>query len=305
MIAPPSPFSTTIPNFQIAWDSTSLGWLKTCPRLYYYSMIEGWQPKNKSHHLVFGGHYAKGVERYAQAVVKVVRLAMEETWDAETGQPWESGDPYKNRYTLIRTLIWNLDDRAESPWSTTILSNGKPAVELSFNFDVFDFAGEAISLSGHMDEIVENAADPGKRWVKDDKTTRSAPDANYFAKYSPDNQMTLYTIAGGMILGDKLDGVLVRAAQIGVGFARFATQPTSRPKAVLEEWLGDLRYWISQAHHFATTNHWPMNDTACHKYTGCAFRRVCSVSPSHRKSWLEADFERRVWNPLDARGDDV
>ena len=30
-----SSFSTEIPNLQLAWDSTSLGLLKECPRKYY------------------------------------------------------------------------------------------------------------------------------------------------------------------------------------------------------------------------------------------------------------------------------
>jgi hypothetical protein len=49
---------------QFAWDSTSLGWLKTCPRLYQYSMIEGWRSSAKSVHLEFGGLYHSGLEMY-------------------------------------------------------------------------------------------------------------------------------------------------------------------------------------------------------------------------------------------------
>jgi hypothetical protein len=217
-----------------------------------------------------------------------------------TQRGWESGNEIKNRYTLVRTLIWNLDERKDSAWKTVILSSGKPAVELSFNFHVFDIDGESISLSGHMDELVENTR---QVWVKDDKTTKSALTANYFNGYTPDNQMTLYTIAGKVIYGADVSGVLVRAAQIGVGFSRFATQQVSRPKAVLEEWIGDTKYWITQARNFALNNHWPMNDTACNKFMGCPFRKVCGVSPSHRKAWLEQDFVKREWNPLQARGD--
>jgi hypothetical protein len=38
-------------KIQFAIDSTSLGYLKTCPRLYEYIMIEGWSPKDDSVHL--------------------------------------------------------------------------------------------------------------------------------------------------------------------------------------------------------------------------------------------------------------
>ena len=45
-----SPF---LPGTQImyAWDSTALGLLKTCPRLYQYTIIEGWGSRDESIHL--------------------------------------------------------------------------------------------------------------------------------------------------------------------------------------------------------------------------------------------------------------
>lgn len=309
----PSPFSPNVPNFQTAWDSTSLSWLKKCARLYQYQMIEQWSPRSKGIHLYFGGIYASGVERYAHsraaglshdaAVLAMVKWALEATgeWDAEGNwTPWSSDDPFKNRYTLLRSLVWRVDDSEDSPWTTVTLANGKPAVELSFNFHAFDVEGEPISLSGHMDSLVTN---DGRVWVADDKTTKGALDAKYFAQYNPSNQMSLYTIAARVIYGQSIAGVLIRGAQIGVGFTRFATQPTSRPQAVLDEWLADTRHYVTLARQYAIAGYWPMNDTACGDFGGCSFRKVCSVSPSHRKSWLEADFVKREWNPLSARGD--
>lgn len=313
-IIPSSPFSATLPQFQIAWDSTSLGWLKTCPRMYQYQMLEQWSPRSKGIHLAFGGWYAAALERYAHlraegtshdaATVAVVRWLLAETWlpsDIETGAPgpWESNDPYKNRYTLIRSFVWNVEERLTSPFTTVILANGKPAVELSFSFHAFDIGGEPISLCGHLDEVVE--AD-GQRWVRDDKTTKSALTSLYFAGYTPNNQMSLYSIAGKIILGEPVRGVLVKAAQIGAGFTRFATQQVPRTEAVLTEWLASTRRTIALAREYAEEGFWPMNDTSCDKFGGCPFRRVCSVSPSHRQAWLEQDFIKHEWNPLKARG---
>jgi hypothetical protein len=64
----PPPF---LPDTQIqyAWDSTSLGWLKTCPRLYQYSMLEGWRSRGESVHLKFGQLYHSGLELYDKARV--------------------------------------------------------------------------------------------------------------------------------------------------------------------------------------------------------------------------------------------
>jgi hypothetical protein len=307
----PSPFSLTVPNFQTSWDSTSLGWYKKCPKYYQYTMLQGWISRSKSIHLIFGGWYASGVERYAHAratgmshedaTIHMVRWVLENSGVREsdgTFIPWDSGDTLKNRYTLVRSLVWNVEDRLGTPFQTLILANGRPAVELSFDFPLFELEGEVISYSGHMDEVVtfEN-----HEWVKDDKTTKNALDANYRQTFSPDNQMSGYTIAGKIVLARPVQGVLVRAAQIGVNFNRFTTFPVPRPQAVLDEWTKDAQIVIARAREDAVRGHWPMNDKACF---GCEFRRVCSVSHSHRAAWLKDDFlQRPPWNPLEARGD--
>lgn len=313
MTEAPAPFSTRIPKWQTSWDSTSLGLLKECAAKYHYQIIEHWSPRSKGIHLYFGGLYASGVERYAHyvaegsshdtALVRMVRWVLENSGERdESGvwTAWDSQDPYKNRYTLIRTLVWNCEDRLTSPFKTVILANNKPAVELTFNFAAFEIEGETISLSGHMDELVEF---DGECFVKDDKTTKGPLTASYFQQYSPNNQMSLYTLAGQVILDKPVRGVLIRAAQIGVNFSRFQTAQVPRPKAVLTEWFHDTEIWIRLARQFALADHFPRNDKSCGNYGGCPFQKVCSISPSHRQAWLEQDFEKREWNPLSPRGD--
>jgi len=312
-----SPFSANIPQWQVAYDSTSLGWLKTCARLYKYQMIDQWSPKSRGIHLMFGGLYASGVEHYAHyraagddhdtATLKMVRWVLENSGtrsDDGVWVPWSPGDHkdanIKNRYTLIRSLVWNVEEHLTSPFQTVVLADGRPAVELTFNFDAFEIEGETVSLSGHLDRLAEAN---GELWVLDDKTTKGALNAQYFKGYTPHNQMSLYAIAGKVIADRPVRGVLIRAAQIGVGFTRFATGQAPRPSAVLTEWLHNTETWIRQAREYAIADYWPMNETSCDKFGGCAFRDVCAVSPSHRPQWLEEGFERREWNPLIARGD--
>lgn len=321
MTPAPSPFSPLIPAFQTYWDSTSLGWLKTCPTAYHYQMILGWEPRSRSIHLTFGSLYASSLERYAyarasgtshdDATVAMVRYALEASGERDEDgawRPWTPSAPcdgsppdpdanIKNRYTLVRSLVWNVESRVDSHFSTLILANGKPAVELTFNFPAFELAGEVISLTGHLDEVVTEPE--GDLWVVDDKTTKNALDASYFSRYTPDNQMSQYSFAGKVILDRPIRGVLVRAAQIGVNFTRFRMAQIPRPQAVLDEWFADAQYWIGQARKFALDGRWPLNDKACFL---CAFKKVCAVSPSHRPAHLAADFVKRSWNPLEARG---
>lgn len=312
-----TPFSASLPTHRIAWDSTSLGLLKECPRKYYYQMVLGYGTSSTNVHLRFGLLYHAALERYDharaqaadhdQALDVMVEWALENSGERDelgTFTPWESGDDFKNRYTLIRSVVWYVEEYRKSHLSTVILDNGKPAVELSFKFEAFDVANESILLCGHIDKLVYESDNPDRIWVSDHKTTKSALSDHWYKSFTPHNQFTLYTIAGNVVLGaDRCQGVIVNGAQIQIGFTRFGQRPAPRPKAVLGEWLSDAKWWITQARQMAEADHWPMNDKSCGNYSGCPFAKVCAVSPNHRNAWLKSDFVSFNWNPLVARGD--
>ena len=283
-------------------------------------MILKWQPKRKGLHLTFGSLYASGVEAYAkyralgmthdEATLNMIRTVLEMAGERDADGTWHPWNPepdhpdakLKNRYTLIRTLVWNVEDCKGSAYETIIKANGKPAVEESFNFYAFDVGDSAIALSGHFDKVVRHTG-TGDIYISDDKTTKSQLNAQYFRRYAPDNQVSLYSIAGKIVLNLPVKGVLIRAAQILVEGSRFATQEIPRNPAVLEEWLDDTKYWVGQAQSFARDNRWPRNDKSCNDFGGCAFQQVCNRPASHRPAWLREDFVKRPWNPLEARGE--
>ena len=150
MIEHPSPFLPGT-KVQYAWDSTSLGWLKTCPRLYQYSMIEQWRSKGNSVHLDFGLWYHHGLESYDRrraegashddALIDVVWDLLKLTWieatESASAGPWDAGHNLKTRETLIRSVIWYVEEFGPSDAAqTVILANGKPAVELIFKMEM-------------------------------------------------------------------------------------------------------------------------------------------------------------------------
>lgn len=317
-------------RIQFAWDSTSLGWFKDCPRKYQYHMLEGWRSKAESVNLTFGIFYHKALERWdrltsdldqvskdTQAVLKqralmeVVRQTLIDT------AGWDSGETAKNRENLIRSIVWYLDEFSTDPLKTVVLENGKPAVELSFRMELDwgpqtpkdnwqevplkegvaqNFAeSQPYVLCGHLDRIVEFS---GGTYVTDRKTTGSTIGSYYFERFDLDNQMSLYTIAANVVFHTPVKGVIIDGAQIAVGFTRFARGLTYRTPAQSDEWLGDLRHWFSQAEAFATRGYWPMNERSCML---CSFKKVCSKDPAVRQQFLESDFERRPWNPLEVR----
>lgn len=323
-VTPTSPFSDRLPGLQLAWDSTSLSFLKQCPRLYQYVIVDGYTGGTNDN-LEFGQLFHSALELYArlategelshdQMMIKIARWLMVNTWDFELGRPRLTDDeePNKTRDTLFRTTIWYLDRFRNDPMKTMTLPNGQPAVEVSFRFglDADDgdegrfrtlTTGEEFILCGHLDKIAE--WNDGT-WIVDRKTTKYDLDSYYFRQYYPDNQMSLYDIAGAVVLSDSIKGVVVDAAQVLVNGSRYRRQPIDRTPEQREDWLRDLSMWLHMAETFAVANHWPQNEKSCGygKYR-CAFWTVCSSDPRARQGLLNSDFVRREsrWNPLEPR----
>src|SRR5574338_1669041 len=59
-----SPFSTQVPQLQLAWDSVSMTTFLECPRKYQYRILEGWISRVKKVELEFGILIHKGLEIY-------------------------------------------------------------------------------------------------------------------------------------------------------------------------------------------------------------------------------------------------
>jgi hypothetical protein len=294
-----------------AWDSTMLKSAEKCLRYFQYKMIAGWQPGRKSVHLLFGGHYAKALERYHrlraegvsldEALESVVLDCLTDTWEitgsrdgVPIGRPWDSMDSSKTRETLIRSIIWYIDEFADDPL-VTVVHDGKAAAEYSFTFGVDD----DIFLCGHLDRVVQYGDD---FYVADNKTTSGIINDRYFEQFSPDTQFSLYTFVGQGIFKLPIKGVVVDAAQILVGGTKFSRGFSFRTTEQLNEWYDGAMSLIETVNHAVKEDHFPMNPSSCGNYGGCEFRHICSRSPSQREQFLRGDFSRgSVWNPLERR----
>lgn len=300
-------------HIQYAWDSTSLGWLKECPRKYYYAMIRGLVGKGEAVHLEFGILYHSALEQFDrlkfagathdEAVHKTVQTTLEATW--RDGKPWRSAADLpsedrvslKSRENLIRTLVWYMDKYRDDPARTKALPSGKPMVELNFKFEApygYNLARPYL-LCGYLDRVVTfQEAD----FVMDRKTTTQTLSSHYYDQYDPDNQMSMYTVAAQVAFHTPVRGVIVDAAQIAVGFSRFGRSFASRTRDQVDEWLKDTGIWLRTAERFAQANYWPMNDKACHHYGGCPFVPICKKSNVIREKFIESNYDVRPWNPL-------
>ena len=311
----PSPFDDD--GIQYAWDSTSLGLLKMCPRKYQLSMVLNWQPKEKSYHLTFGILYHSAIELYLKtkasfigtqvpaddvheiSVHHAIKQTLIDSFGYEPGLKKGVPDNAKTRVNLIRTLVWYFEHYRNHPASTVILSNGRPAVELSFRFEI----GHDLMLSGHLDHIVKFG---DGNYVEDHKTTASTvtgASAKYFFQgFNPDNQMTLYSTAAMIAFNTPVKGVIIDAAQIAVGFSAFARDMTHRSEAQIKEFLHGVITYRRMAEFYTRQGFFPMNETACGNYGGCQFRDICSKSPQVRERFLRTEFTQdKPWNPLEPR----
>lgn len=318
-------FSKLVPGLQIAWDSTSLGDLKICPRKYYYTHILSLRSRRSATPLTFGIHYHEGLEAYDrlrfagadhdEAVHGVVRSLAESMgtrsqdpndFSPEPGtvwKPWHSDDTKRNWFTVMRSVVWYLDHFKDDVLETSRLSNGKPAVELSFRMEIPQLVvpdGVPVLLCGHLDRVA-NFNGTGL-YVVDRKTTTGSISDDYYSRYSPDNQMTLYTLAGKVVFELPIKGVIIDAAQIQVGGTRFHRGFVNRTQSQLDEWVYDLGFWIKIAQAYAEAAYWPQNDKSCHMYNGCNFRGVCARDQAVRPAYIAADFIEHAWNPLNSRG---
>lgn len=300
-----------------AFSTMFLGWLKGCPTRFKYAAIDGWESKTEAFTLRFGREYQTGLEIYDrlktkgiehnEAVRQVVRNAMESTWlrehENDPGRPWgptlEDREPNRNRETLVRSLVWRLDQFEHDPAKTIVLSDGNPAVELlaqvELNFGPTLVDGPNYLLTGHIDRLVEFA---GEKFVVDHKHTVHTLGPAYFSRFDLDNQMSQYSVLAKINFDIPVKGVMVDAAQVAVGFTRFERGYTYRTTAQLDEWLADAKFWIKQAEGFAVSGRWPMNDTACFL---CPFKKVCAKDPHVREHFLNANFVKRRKEPLELR----
>ena len=317
-----SSFSSLIPTLQTAHDSTSIGEGKLCWRRYEYSIIDGYEPRDTNVHLYFGSAYHHAFEYFdhlkaqgqdhESATKEVVSNILSRTWNKKLSRPWDSEDQYKNRGTLIRSVLWYLKQFENDDLETLILASGKPAVELHFDFDIgytSRLTKEPFRLVGHLDKI---ALFENKPAIVDRKTTKFQITQSYFTRFNPDNQVSTYLVGGDMIFGSPVYDMIIDAAQIKVNSTVFQRGIVGRTPAQLDEWITDLYSYFETLERNVEKNHWPMNDKSCglphtdpktgETRYGCPFREVCSADPSMRELLLKANFNRRTWDPAKPRG---
>jgi hypothetical protein len=302
----PRLFAVEHPNLQLAWDSTSMGWLQECPRKYQLHMLQRWTSKHMAPPLEFGilfhgamvvYHKARAEKAdYDEALHQALQFCLRDGHSLDS-----STDNRRTRFTLTRAVTWYLDQFKDDHVETVILDNGLPAVELSFRVELPRISpeGDPYLWCGHIDRL---GTIGGDYVVTDYKTTSGALDDKWMAQFSPNIQVSGYLFACNMLLKSlPMDQMLIDGVELKVNFNRFFRAFAKRDEDQLDEFVRNTCAHIRLAEMYAAENYWPMNEKSCGNYGGCVFRGVCGKSPSVRDIWLQGDFQAKEWNPLISR----
>lgn len=346
----PNPFTATLPTQLRAWDSTSMRTYMECAQKYLRTIVQGWRRPGGIHvewgrvfgasQEVFDKAIARGFDK-EEALDLAFQFALEATgeyvpdmsvkkhaddcdfhldqypWECSCGErsqwrPWPNVDSKKNRYTLLRALVWYCDEQrlAEGDVRPYVFPDGRPAVELTFQIPLplETPDGEPYLLTGHYDGLATTGGE--EVFPRERKTTKNTLGPYYFDHYSPDIQIDNYDLAFN-IMYPQFPGnaVMLEATQTGATFARFQRQFIHNTEAKRDEHLDMVLEWIRRAEHDADlyanpeTRHraYPMNKAACHNAGGCPFADICNKDPSVRERFLRANFVQQYWNPLEER----
>lgn len=318
-----SAFSKGNPQLRRVWDATTYNAFIKDPASYKLKYVDGWRSRDIAPPLVFGSYLHSALEEYDKerykhgnsqiameaALEKAYALAMsKDEWGYTLDEI--SADFAKNNQrnhrtlkTLLRSIVWYQAEYGDDDACEVIGVGGEPAVELSWRIPlpIKTPYGENYIIAGHLDGLVDMG---GNKFVRERKHTIRTISSYYFDQFSPNPQVSTYSMLGSAILGEPVNGVLIEAAQVGVNFSRFERKEIPRTKAQQEEFLRHMCFWIKTAERCAEEGIWPINDVGIQTFGGGPFRKLLARDPAHREGYMELDFERdreNMWNPLVVR----
>lgn len=211
---------------------------------------------------------------------------------------WLPVKPGKSRPELIRHIVWWTEEMRNDAVRPEHLANGKPAVEVNFRIRLpfLSAHGEQFWLCGYLDGVCSFA---GERFFRERKTTKSGLTKQYWNGFAPNMQIDTYDLAGSAIPEMRdVRGVLIEAGQTLESGSRFGRHVEYRRDAQREEHQAQIGELLRDAERYAESGHWPMHKSQC-KF--CPFSGICAMEPGKREQFLEQNFSRSRWNPLEER----
>ena len=270
---------------QEVWTASMIDTVQSCKRLYYYKFIKKVVPVgSQSVDQVFGGYFAAGIERFYYYTLEAslpLEEALEQTvYDLLVGtadvHTLRNSTTPKNRRNLIAVLIHYIDTYAVHD-----LPHVK-STEQAFSLPITD----DIIFEGRLD-LLKKVNDVYS--ILDQKTTGGSIGPTYFKLWTPNNQMSMYLLAGTTLFPYPIKHIILDAVQITARKIDFARGIISRTTRQLEEWITGTTSVIKETRNLDPVEEqdWPQNPKACGYFRGCEYRDICSACPSIRHAYLE------------------
>jgi hypothetical protein len=292
------------PPFPEVIDSTIVSSLRQCGQQVFRQYVQHWKPKAESVHLVAGGAYAKGLEIarrafYEQGKTPEVAEALGlQALLKAYGSFQHPPDSAKSIERTAGALEFYFDSYplTTDPAVPIALPNGGRGIEFSFAEPLeirHPETGNPLIYAGRMDTVVNFA---GGVFGEDDKTT-SQLGASWPRQWDLRPQFTGYCW-GAARAGIPLNGFLVRGVSILKTKYDTMEAITYRQQWMIDRWYEQLHHDLAKMIQMWESGHWDYNEgEACTHYGGCIYRQICmSKDP---EPWLEANFERREWKPIE------
>jgi hypothetical protein len=272
-------------------DNFALTMHQTCPAKYNLRIKERWTSRYKSGALGFGASLHSGLaEWYRTGDVGEALRAIDKVWPEEM-----PSDDYRTKEKCLRVMAEYIRQYPKESFQI-VGAPENPLIEVPFTLDtgLFTDSGEPIEYGGIFDGLIEFGDNV---YILEHKST-SQLGSYYFNQYKPNNQVTGYVWAAGLLSGRRVGGAIINA--VGVyksGATKFERQITTRTQAEIDEWLVGIKETCNEIEAHERKGIWPMRTMACTLYGQCEFHSIHSLAhDKERVIALSQNYIKDQWN---------
>lgn len=308
-------------------DNFALTTFESCPLKFKERIVEGWTSKRKTAALGFGGALHEGLAEWYRTHDKAKAVSV-------IHAVWPQNVPSEDWRTEAKCIQTMVDYIKRYPSETfhVVGAPDNPLIEITFTLDtglrlscpdcgptVGAWAGryvvvdnhvtlvdahdcccncgrelERIEYGGIFDGLVEFS---GSVYILEHKTT-SMMGSYYFNQFKPNNQVSGYVWAAGLMSGQRVGGAIINAIGIYKASAtKFEREITTRSPDAVAEWLNNLHWKCEMIQEAQRTGRWPMFTQSCTQYGLCEFHSVHVLNTQNeRDKMLDQQFVRDRWN---------
>lgn len=293
LVPHPNPrFMASLPRAEPAvMDSTASKKYKTCPRLYFYTMVLGYREKATPFYFAFGGAYHKFREILSNSNGDLVLSlnAAGDHWQRRTKLTGEPPVGSKYEFLTGQRLLSSCKTAYEH-WKKE-RDQGRITVLHSEQTFLVTLKDGLTQIGGRADEIVRWN---GRLWGRDFKTS-SKMGPFYERTLEPNDQFTRYTLGESRLCGEPVQGQLVEVLyNTKKEGPKLVPLITTRTEAQLSQWEDEQIYLAQQLQRNRDTDTWPQQEIHC---PFCPFRLVCKApNEASATAQLQQGFEHKPWD---------